>query len=77
MGRNEEAIRAYIKNQETADQQLDQLPLKLSQYPHRVRSLVPKSFLTVYGGFHVKPQSMLAVIDLPSQGCEHGREPHF
>jgi putative transposase len=30
VGRNEEMIRAYIKNQEMADKQLDQLQLKLS-----------------------------------------------
>ena len=29
VGRDEEKIRAYIKNQEMADQQLDQLQLKL------------------------------------------------
>jgi putative transposase len=30
VGRDEEMIRAYIKNQEIADQQLDQLQLKLA-----------------------------------------------
>jgi putative transposase len=30
VGRNEEMIRAYIKNQEMPDKQLDQLQLKLS-----------------------------------------------
>ena len=30
VGRDEEVIRNYIKNQETADKQLDQLQLKLS-----------------------------------------------
>lgn len=30
VGRNEEVIRAYIRNQELADQQLDQLELKIS-----------------------------------------------
>jgi putative transposase len=30
VGRDEETIRAYIKNQEIADKQLDQLQLKLA-----------------------------------------------
>ena len=30
VGRDEEMIRAYIKNQEMADQQLDQFELKIS-----------------------------------------------
>jgi putative transposase len=30
VGREEEVIRAYIRNQELADQQLDQLELKIS-----------------------------------------------
>jgi putative transposase len=30
VGRDEEAIRTYIKNQEIADKQLDQLQLKLA-----------------------------------------------
>ena len=30
VGRNEEMIRAYIRNQEIADKQLDQLQLKLT-----------------------------------------------
>jgi len=30
VGRDEETIRAYIRNQEIADQQLDQLELKIS-----------------------------------------------
>src|SRR5256885_13398651 len=33
VGRDEEMIRAYIKNQEMADQQLDQLELKISAAP--------------------------------------------
>jgi hypothetical protein len=33
VGRDEEVIRAYIRNQELADQQLDQLELKISTAP--------------------------------------------
>ena len=33
VGRDAEMIRAYIKNQEMADQQLDQLELKISATP--------------------------------------------
>src|SRR6516165_5733124 len=33
IGRDEEVIRAYIRNQELADQQLDQLELKISAAP--------------------------------------------
>ena len=33
VGRDEEALRAYIRNQELADQQLDQFELKISAAP--------------------------------------------
>jgi putative transposase len=33
VGRDEEMIRAYIRNQELADKQLDQLELKISAAP--------------------------------------------
>ena len=33
VGRDEDTIRAYIKNQELADQQLDQMELKISAAP--------------------------------------------
>jgi len=33
VGRDEEVIRAYIKNQELADQQLEQFELKISAAP--------------------------------------------
>ena len=36
VGRDEEMIRAYIKNQEMADQQLDQLELKISATPKSI-----------------------------------------
>jgi hypothetical protein len=36
VGRDEEMIRAYIKNQEIADQQLDQLELKISATPKSI-----------------------------------------
>ena len=49
VGRDEETIRTYIKNQEMADQQLDQLQLKLGS-PYNVQSLVPESFITASGG---------------------------
>ena len=34
VGRDEEVIRAYIRNQELADQKLDQLELKISAAPN-------------------------------------------
>jgi putative transposase len=46
VGRDEEVIRAYTKNQELADQQLDQLELKISAAPNpinRLTSLKPAS----------------------------------
>jgi hypothetical protein len=55
--RYEEKIRADIKNQEVADQQLDQLHLKLtSSY---VQSLIPESFITAFGGSPLKPPALL------------------
>jgi putative transposase len=36
VGRDEEVIRAYIRNQELADQQLDQLELKISAAPNPI-----------------------------------------
>src|SRR4029077_720335 len=54
VGRDEETIRVYIRNQEIADKQLDQLQLKLA--PHKVPSLVPESFITASGGSPPNPQ---------------------
>jgi putative transposase len=36
VGRDEEVIRAYIRNQELADQKLDQLKLKISAAPNPI-----------------------------------------
>ena len=52
VGRDEETIRTYIKNQEIADKQLNQLQLR----PHKVPSLVPESFITASGGSPPNPQ---------------------
>ena len=38
VGRDEEVIRAYIRNQELADEQLDQLELKISAAPRSNQS---------------------------------------
>jgi hypothetical protein len=38
VGRDEEVIRAYIRNQELADQPLDQLELKISTAPKSKQS---------------------------------------
>ena len=54
VGRDQETIRTYIKNQEIADKQLDQLQLKLAS--HKVPSLVPESFITASGGSPSNPQ---------------------
>jgi hypothetical protein len=54
VGRDEETIRAYIKNQELADKQLDQMQLKLAS--SKVRSLVPASLITAFGGSPSNPQ---------------------
>ena len=54
VGRDEETILTYIKNQEIADKQLDQLQLKLAS--HEVPSLVPESFITAFGGSPSNPQ---------------------
>ena len=47
-GRDEEVIRAYIRNQELADQQLEQFELKISAAQNP--SIVPKSLKTAFGG---------------------------
>src|SRR5215472_9934720 len=52
--RDEEMIRAYIRNQELADKQLDQM--QLSSRPHKLQSSVPESFITAYGGSPSNPQ---------------------
>ena len=36
VGRDEEVIRAYVRNQELADQKLDQLELKISAAPNPI-----------------------------------------
>ena len=49
VGRDEEVIRVYIRNQELADQQLDQLELKISTAP-KSKSIVLTSLKTAFGG---------------------------
>jgi hypothetical protein len=49
VGRDEEVIRAYIRNQELADQQLDQLELKISA-AQKIQSIVLTSLKTAFGG---------------------------
>jgi len=51
VGRNEEMIRAYIRNQEIADKQ--------------VPSLVPESFITASGGSPSNPQLCWGLLALP------------
>ena len=46
VGRDEETIRAYIRNQEMADKQLDQMQLKLASMKSRLSYQIPKSFIT-------------------------------
>jgi len=47
VGRDEEVIRAYIRNQEPADRQLEQF--ELIQQP-KIQSIVQTSFKTAFGG---------------------------
>src|SRR5262245_23903642 len=54
VGRDEETIHTYIRNQEIADKQLDQLQLR--PRPHEVSTLVPESFITASGGSPTNPQ---------------------
>src|SRR6476620_114253 len=49
VGRDEEMIRAYIRNQELSDQQLDQLELKIPSRP-KIQSIVLTSLKTAFGG---------------------------
>src|SRR6478735_544548 len=64
VGRDEEMIRAYIRNQEMADKQLDQLQMNL--HPHEVPALVPGSFITASGGSPSNPQLCWGLLALPS-----------
>ena len=58
--RDEEVIRAYIRNQELADQQLDQLELKISAAPNPINHpSIPKNRLW---RFPIKPPALLQVI---------------
>jgi hypothetical protein len=64
VGRDEEVIRAYIRNQELADQQLDQLELKISaapesnqpsQHPLKPPLAVPNQTSSFAGGYWLAP----------------------
>ena len=64
VGRDEEMIRAYIKSQEMADQQLDQLELKISAAPKSNQSskhplkpplAVPNQTSSFAGGYWLSP----------------------
>ena len=48
VGRDEEVIRAYIRNQELADRQLEQFELKISAAQNPINR--PKSLKTAFGG---------------------------
>ena len=70
VGRDEEVIRAYIKNQELADQQLEQFELKISAA--KIQSIVQTSLKTAFGGSPIKPPALLEVI-----GSGGGKDPDF
>jgi hypothetical protein len=66
VGWDEEVIRAYITNQELADQQLNQLELKISpasksnqssQHPLKPPLAVPNQTSSFVGGYWLKPLS--------------------
>ena len=72
VGRDEETIRTYIRNQEMADKQLDQLQLKLatSQSPiSRPRVLYNRQWR-----FPFKPPALLAVIGWSSTASSTGTD---
>ena len=76
VGRDEEMIRAYIRNQELADQQLDQLELKISAA--KIRSIVLISLKTAFGGSPSNLQLCWrllaeAAYHRPSRGALSGR----
>ena len=48
VGRDEEVIRAYIRNQELADRQLEQFELKISAAQNPINR--PNSLKTAFGG---------------------------
>jgi REP-associated tyrosine transposase len=48
VGWDEEVIRAYIRNQELADRQLEQFELKIQ--PPKIQSIVQTSLKTAFGG---------------------------
>src|SRR6516164_11833894 len=67
VGRDEEVIRAYIRNQELADQKLDQLELKISAAPNPI--VIPASLKTAFGG----SQSNLQLCWRLLAGVRHSR----
>jgi hypothetical protein len=71
VGCDEEMIRAYIKTQEMADQQLDQLELKISATPNQ--SIVLTSLKTTFGGSQSNLQlcwTLLAICEPRVRGRE-------
>jgi putative transposase len=68
VGRDEEMIRAYIRNQELADQQLDQLELKISAA--KIRSIVLISLKTAFGGSPSNLQLCWRLLAYRAHACE-------
>src|SRR5436190_4832428 len=76
VGRDEEMIRAYIKSQEMADRQLDQLELKISA----IQSTVLTSLKTAFGGSQSNLQlcwRLLAFTWLPRERMREEEAQHF
>jgi hypothetical protein len=62
----EETIRTYIRNQEMADKQLDQMRFKLASSESPVScTKILKSLITAYGGSPSNPPALLGVIGSP------------
>src|ERR1700750_1981167 len=64
VGRDEETIRTYIKNQELADKQLDKLQLKLAYSLSPISR--PRILYNRLWRFPCKPPALLGVIGFPA-----------
>jgi putative transposase len=76
VGRDEEVIRAYIRNQELADRQLEQFELKISAAQNPInRPNIPQNRLW---RFPIKPPALLEVIGFPrvTSGLRSGCQLH-
>jgi putative transposase len=71
VGRDEEVIRAYIRNQELADRQLEQFELKISAA--KIQTIVQPSLKTAFGGSQSNLQLCWRLLACTEGGYHAGR----